>query len=543
MELTRRTLIGLAGTAAAAAGTAALVAPRAGHADEAAAETTEFTYTAGHQREGLPSFLQQPEPITDIAQTYDYEVVVVGAGSPGVPCALAAFEDGVDVAVITKGFTASAYGNTGSGVDLETSDPADVARLVSNLMIDSQHRPDRALYDMWAKYSGEAVKWLVAKGQEAGAQVIDQGNAQHQANINRFGYNVNFVTSFFGPKPYTTGEGMQDLLAKAEADGLPVYYETPGVQLVQDENGRVTGVIAETENGYVRFNASKAVVLATGDYQNDTQMLYYYQPDMMNLGPKQHGRTGDGHKMAVWAGGSIENLPHTKMLHDFDAGPASMCDMPFLRVKMNGERFCNELAEMSIMNCYLRSAEDQGNYCQVFDADYMEKAAEFPGGLVDPEGLKNYMPEEDGEKTGVLEGFIGTFKADTLEELAAKLEITDVDAFVATVERWNQLCADGADPEFGLKPEYLKAIDTPPFYGIHRHVRMSQICSGVNINADLQVVDAEDQPIEGLYAIGNVAGGFYGGIDYPLTVPGLNLGHNYTQGYVLGKRLAGTLAE
>ena len=162
----------------------------------------------------------------------------------------AAFEDGVDVVVITKGFTASAYGNTGSGVDLETSDPADVAHLVSNLMIDSQHRPDRALYDMWAKYSGEAVKWLVAKGQEAGAQVIDQGNAQHQANINRFGYNVNFVTSFFGPKPYTTGEGMQDLLAKAEADGLPVYYETPGVQLVQDENGRVTGVIAETENGY-----------------------------------------------------------------------------------------------------------------------------------------------------------------------------------------------------------------------------------------------------------------------------------------------------
>ncbi len=102
---------------------------------------------------------------------------------------------------------------------------------------------------------------------------------------------------------------------------------------------------------------------------------------------------------------------------------------------MNGERFCNELAEMSIMNCYLRSAEDQGNYCQVFDADYMEKAADFPGGLVDPEGLKNYMPEEEGEKAGVLEGFIGTFKADTLEELAAKLEITDVDAFVATVER------------------------------------------------------------------------------------------------------------
>ena len=140
------------------------------------------------------------------------------------------------------------------------------------------------------------------------------------------------------------------------------------------------------------------MIVACGDYQNDEEMLHYYQPDMTNFEPKQTNKTGDGHKMVVWAGGKIEDLAHTKMLHDFDAGPASMCDMPFLAVKMDGTRFVNETVEMSLMNCYLRSKEDSGHYCQVFDSNYMEAAAEWPGKLVDPEGLKVYMPEEDVER-------------------------------------------------------------------------------------------------------------------------------------------------
>ena len=56
--------------------------------------------------------------------------------------------------------------------------------------------------------------------------------------------------------------------------------------------------------------------MACGDYQNDEEMLHYYQPDMTNFEPKQTNKTGDGHKMVVWAGGKIEDLAHTKMLHD-----------------------------------------------------------------------------------------------------------------------------------------------------------------------------------------------------------------------------------
>lgn len=495
------------------------------------------TAAAGHARLGVPAFLEKPAPITDIRETKDYDVVVIGAGSPGVPCALAAREAGARVALLQKESSTSACGNAGAGIDLAASDPADVESLVSRLMADSAHRPKRELLDLWAQSSGEAVKWVIEKSKAAGAKVADLGNNPHAAFLAKTGYRIGFVTSFFGPKPYGAGGGMKALCGQAIKEGVDVFFSMPARQLVV-ENGRVTGVIAEHDGGYVRFNAGKAVVVGTGDYQNDAEMLRYYMPDVANLELKKAGRTGDGHKMIVWAGGKIENIGHTKMCHDFDSGPAAMCDMPFLRVKLNGRRFCDETAEMALMNCYLLGGEDRGHYCQIFDSAYMSKAADWPGALTDPEEMKNFMPEEKVKHTGVFKALINTFKADTLEELAGKLGITDAAAFVATVRKYNEAAASGRDTEFGVPARYLKAIDTPPYYGIHRHIRLTMACSGVEVNGDLQCLDTAGKPIEGLYAIGNCAGNFYGGIDYPLTVFGLNLGHNYTEGYVVGRRVA-----
>lgn len=542
--ISRRDLFKFGGIAAAGvvgAGALASCAPQGtGSAGSASTTSTtdETTTAAGHLRTGMPSFLTAPEAITDVKETKDYDVVVIGAGASGVPAALSAFEAGAKVALLQKESQAIAQGNSGSGIDLATSDPADIANLVSQLIADSQHRPNRELVELWAQNSGEAVKWVIEKSLEGGAQVIDQGNQQHMPLINKKGYDINFVTSFFGPKPYNTGDGMRALASTAEKEGVEIFYSTPAEQLVTGDGGKVTGVIAKGKDGHVQFNASKGVIVACGDYQNDEEMLHYYQPDMTNFEPKQTNKTGDGHKMVVWAGGKIEDLAHTKMLHDFDAGPASMCDMPFLAVKMDGTRFVNETVEMSLMNCYLRSKEDSGHYCQVFDSNYMEAAAEWPGKLVDPEGLKVYMPEEDVEREGVFEGQINTFKADTLEELADKLEITDKAAFVDSVKRYNELVAAGKDEDFGKPANYLVPVDTPPFYGIHRHVRMSAICSGVDVNAKHECLTPEGEVIENLYAIGNCSGHFYGGIDYPLTVFGLSLGRCYTEGYVIGRMVA-----
>ncbi|WP_242369242.1 FAD-binding protein [Adlercreutzia muris] len=439
----------IGGLAAAGLGGAALLgacSPAGNEAGAAAAETatTGTTTVAGHTREGLPSFLAAPEPITDVADTKDFDIVIVGAGAAGVPAAI--------------------------------------------------------------------------------------------KEVN--GYPMDYLSIDFGPKPYNTGDGMQVLADYAAAQGVEIFYNTEAKQLVGDAAG-VTGVIAEGPDGIVQFNASKGVILATGDYQNDDDMMAYYLPDLANLGRKQMNKTGDGHKMAVWAGGAIEDITHTKMLHDFDGGPGSMADMPFLAVKTDGTRFCDETLGMSLMNNFLRSEADQGDYNQTFDSNYMTAAAEWPGKLFDPEAIKVYMPEEDVEKVGVFEDQIGTYKADTLEELASKLGITDTAAFVKSVERYNECVAAGKDLDFGKEGKRLTAIDTPPFYGIHRHVRVSAVVSGVNVGPNMEVLAAETgEPIPGLFAIGNTAGNFYGGVDYSMYMPGLSLGRAHTQGYVTGKYVA-----
>ena len=486
------------------------------------------------------TFLPKPKAIRDreIAETLTFDVVVVGAGASGVPAALSAAENGAKVAVVQKAPFALSQGNTGSGIDLAASDRAGVEALVARLLADSSHRCNPKLVRQWAYHSGEAVRWVIDRAKKGGATVMDQGSPVQRAILKVSGYSMGYVTSFFGPKPYTTGDGMRALAKTAVEAGVKFFYQMPAVQLVQSRSGEVQGVITRGADGkYRRFLARKGVILATGDYQNNKAMSDYFIPDVRHLGRKQMDKTGDGFVMAYWAGGVFEPIGHTKMLHDFDAGPASMCDMPFLAVDRKGRRFVNETVEMSLLNNYLKDAENAGHYSQVFDSDYMSHAAGWPGKLVPPDGLKNYMPEEPGAKQGVFESQINTHKADTLEELARKIE-ADPATLVATVKRYNEVVASGKDTDFGKPVQFLAPVTRPPFYGIHRRVRVSAICSGMLVDEHHQALDADGRPIKGLYLIGNLGGGFYGGVDYPLTVFGLSLGRCYTFGYLTGRHVA-----
>ncbi len=546
-EMSRRDLFKMSGIAAAGVAGASLFAgcaPKSASSASSDAKAAKggadagMTTAAGHSRAGLPSFLDAPAAITDIKETKDYDVVIVGAGAAGVPAAITAKQAGASVAVIQKESTAISQGNTATGILLDKSDPAGVEAVVSTLLAKHEYRAKREQVELWAKNSGEAITWLLETAQQCGAQVSDTTKKWTSGVQNVNGYEVNYLSIDFGPKPYNTGEGMKALAEYAEKQGVDFFYSTEAKQLVGDSNG-ITGVIAKGSDGNIQFNAKKGVILAAGDYQNDDDMVNYYIPDLKNLGRKQTNKTGDGHKMAIWAGGAMEEIGHTKMLHDFDAGPGSMCDMPFLAVKMDGTRFCDETCGMSIMNNFLRSETDQGNYCQIFDNNYTETAASWPGKLFDQEAIKAYMPEEPGEKKGVYEGQIATFKADTLDELAKKLGITDAAAFKKAVERYNELVAKGVDEDFGKEAKYLAPIDTPPFYGTHRHVRVSAIVSGVNVDEHMRVLkDGTNEAIPGLFAIGNVAGNFFAGVDYTMWMPGLSLGRAHTQGYVAGKYVA-----
>ena len=488
---------------------------------------------------GTPSFMQAPAAITSFDETVECDVLVIGAGASGTPAALSAAENGAKVVLLQKERIAMSHGNSAAGLNLDKCDKAGVEHLISMVVKANQHRSHRELVSNWAYNSGEALHWCIDRIKSVDGPVSDDANNQQKATLNINGFKLDYVTAFFGPKPYTTGDAMQSLAKVAASAGVDIRYSTPAKQLVKDSSGTVTGAIAQREDGkYIKVTAKKGVILATGDYSNDEEMCDYYIPDIHNFERKQNNQTGDGHKMGMWAGASMEKIGHTKMLHDFDAGPASMCDMPFLAVCDNtGKRFMDETVDMSLTNNYLRDGKHPGWYSQVFDSNYMTDAASWKGKLVSPEGLRVYMPEEDVERKAVFADQVRTFKADTLEELAEKIG-QDPTTFKQTVEDYNALCDAGADTEFGKDPQYLKPVRQAPFYGIHRRMRLSTICSGLEVNGKNQALTAEGEVIEGLYVIGNCAGNFYGGVDYPLDIYGLSLGRCVTAGYVTGKYLA-----
>ena len=226
-NISRRNLekgIGL-GTAAVAA---ASIAPVSAHAkaDPSYAGTLD-----------VPSFLAKPEPITDNADERDIDVVVGGAGAAGVPAVLAALEGGATVACLQKESTAISQGNGGCGVDLENSDPAAIEAMISFEMKENAYRPDRRQLAAWAYNSGETMRWRRERAADAGAQSTDTAPTMEFG-----GGTVAFIKNSFGPKPYTTGDAMQALAQLAASKGAEFFYETPGVLLLQDEAGRVTGV-------------------------------------------------------------------------------------------------------------------------------------------------------------------------------------------------------------------------------------------------------------------------------------------------------------
>ena len=282
---------------------------------------------------GTPSFMQAPAAITSFDETVECDVLVIGAGASGTPAALSAAENGAKVVLLQKDRIAMSHGNSAAGLNLDKCDKAGVEHLISMVVKANQHRSHRELVSNWAYNSGEALHWCIDRIKSVDGPVSDDANNQQKATLNINGFKLDYVTAFFGPKPYTTGDAMQSLAKVAASAGVDIRYSTPAKQLVKDSNGTVTGAIAQREDGkYIKVTAKKGVILATGDYSNDEEMCDYYIPDIHNFERKQNNQTGDGHKMGMWAGASMEKIGHTKMLHDFDAGPASMCDMPFLAV-------------------------------------------------------------------------------------------------------------------------------------------------------------------------------------------------------------------
>lgn len=506
--------------------------------------------------------------IKDFAQEIDCDIVVCGAGAAGVVAAVKAVEEGKKVVVLQKEPIADSQGNCASAIIKGGSTPAGIQGWKNMCIATNAWRSDPRLIDAYIENSEDALRFLCEKGgvegklgdknEKTGVEVYQSsdtvftGVRTDGTQSWDFGDDkVEIFAPWFGPKPNNFGTLVSGILNDAVeqyGDQIDVHYSTPVVQLIQ-KDGAVVGCIGKDSSGaFIKINA-KAVILATGAYENNPTMVRRFCPDTEAFDKKVYHRTGDGNILAILAGGVMEPVAHSTVMHDFDAG--LMWDNPYLFLNMEGKRFTNETVEMAYISKQLRwqpsfkgenmdhehqESGSKGWYCQIYDNDYMNYQ-DMPM-LVPPVAMKKYMKEGPAEDhVGVFPHLIDTFCADTLEELVEKLGLPKEEA-LASIERYNELCDQAYDPDFGKNPKYLNKIQTAPFWGIRRHIRCSSITAGVLTDANSMVVREDGTPVQGLYAVGNLGGQFFGGCDYPFFSPGLSLGHAVTFGYIAAKHAA-----
>ncbi|MEY8562753.1 FAD-binding protein [Eggerthellaceae bacterium 3-80] len=490
-----------------------------------------------------PAFLQAPEPITEFAETHDYEVVVVGAGAAGVSAVHSAVAAGAKTACVQALPTVQTAGNMAASIDLTKTDEAAVQACVSFINFKSDYRSDRDLVNVWAHNSQEALAWWEETAAKGGVE-----SKPHDAVLNYNGYDI-----YLHANTYFHVEGNHNAAATVIAEevakeGGEFFYSMPCVQL-QTADGAVTGVICEDENGdHHLFNASKGVILATGDYSSNEEMIEYYAPDCKGFRLSTDFRDGSGMCAGMWAGAIMTPHTHTKMIHGEPA--AVRLEMPFLFVDQQGNRFMDETCcRMGYLNNFSRKAIAQNGFTDSTAAKFFSLVpANWEDYYEDWKAAAPYdISQYNGNNKVNPEKWI---QAETLEELAeamnayaaeSKWGFTDIDAntLKATVDRYNQICASGRDEDFGKSTKYLVPIEGGPYYAIPRGSNgLPAILGGLVVNGDYQCLNGDFEPIQGLFAVGNASGQFFGGVDYPMDIEGLSIGRAITTGYVTGKTVA-----
>jgi succinate dehydrogenase/fumarate reductase flavoprotein subunit len=485
---------------------------------------------AGTEAADFEESLVVLEPITSFVDEKTYDGVVIGAGTAGVPAVYAALEEGATVACLQKAPAALANGNGSSGVILEESNEVGILQYMQNWRAAAGYRINYDLLKAFCAHSGETSNWMLVKSDEVGFPPVSASATTSTYDEGSF---CTTVLKSYGPKPKNNTDIMVKLAEAAAKDGAEFFYETPAVQLVTDGSGAVTGVIAESTGGYVKFNATKAVIIAAGDYQSNNSLVARWSPGVVPFQRKQAARTGDGILLALSVGGVITPINHAKTMHDMDAGPMMLTFLPFMALNQKGKRFMNEEIPMESWDLALirnTDVDDPGHFCRIFDNDF---AAKYNMPMVSIESLENYIPGFKDDPQGVYTDLIDTHRADTLDELAKELDIP-ADALKSSVDAWNGYCAAGADSEFGVAKDKLKPIDTPPYWGTRQWIRCSAINSGVVVDEFYRVLDAANQPIKGLYSVGSGAGDICGGLEWNLAQGGLCCGSYMDMGRYAG---------
>lgn len=493
---------------------------------------------------------------SEIAEEVECDVLVVGAGHAGSFAAASAVENGAKTILIEKFGHDMASGirdtlaAVGSKQQIANSDNPSASEVVRYLVDWSQGYCDRKLAQTFVANSGETMDWYAERAKEAGMAFLHEVDTLRPDDNYKaldVGHSIQYGDEYYEQLT------MDILLDYAQGLGLEVRYETTMVKLVKDGE-RVSGLIAQTADGkYVRFHAAKGVILCTGGYSANDDMMKALQPwtlDQTCINYSKAGSKGDGIRACLWAGAAMDTT-HTSMIFERgairpdQAGRTEdgrlfwMGSQPFLKVNLNGERFMNEYMPYDYV-LHAAASQPHHTYCMVWDSNYPDYCKQF-----ETHGCSRLYPHANGAapvfpieyvmemNQGLIdEGYI--VQADTLEELADKLGIPQ-ETFLRTAARYNELADKGVDQDFGKEGYRLSRLDTAPFYGV-RQAGGYLICTmdGIRIDSTMHAIREDGTAIEGLYVCGDCSGSYFNA-SYPNLLAGAAAGRSATFGRLAGK--------
>lgn len=277
------------------------------------------------------------------------------------------------------------------------------------------------------------------------------------------------------------------LCENLEAKGAQFMYNQCATNLITSPEGAIIGARFEnTDTGEITDIKATSVVLATGGFADNGEMMLKYLPDWAGYGQLVHGCMGEGHKMGAAAGGALMGMDTSYTFCNL-MGDIPNCTTwgywaPAVLVLPNGKRFIQEAqshdaAQVAVDNGYREwwSIFDQ----RAFDARAIAASVE-----------SNIKSHADAYVT-----------AETLEDLAVAMDVP-VDTLVETFARYDELVAGGEDTDFG-KTAWLESLQ-PPYHALRLNVCRYKTSGGFMVGPNNQVLDANGEEIPGLYAAGAV---------------------------------------
>ena len=490
--------------------------------------------------------------------TVDADVVVVGAGGAGMTAAITAAAEGKNVVILESqsmvgGNSVRATGgmNAGKTVYQDENEFGESAGVEKTLKTAAEKYADnetitalaKTVSEQWAAYQAnptgyfDSVELMELDTMIGGKGINDPelvetlcaNSADAIDWLDEHGITLHNVSSFGGAsvkrihrpvnaegKTVSVGSYMIPLLQEnCEKAGVKMMLDTTATEILTDANGAAVGVKATGASGETVTVNAKAVVLTTGGFGANLDMVVKYKPELKGfMTTNAPGIQGQGIEMAQAIGAATVDMDQIQIHPTVEANTAALITEGLrgdgaILINEEGQRFIDEVGTRDVVSA--AEIAQTGSYSWLVVDQAMVDASSVIQGYI----KKGY-----------------TVTGATYEELGKAMGV-DAAAFAETMEKWNGYVEAKNDPDFG-RTSFANPLNTAPYYAVKVTAGVHHTMGGLKINANTEVLNEKGEVIPGLFAAGEVTGGVHGAN---------RLGGNAVADFTVFGRIAGAAAS